>query len=215
VSAASCGEALVERLVATLERASGRFLLGITGPPGAGKSTLADFVARTASAAREPGFAAVLPMDGFHLSNEALDALGLRTVKGAPDTFDVKGFVDLLARVRADSARTILWPGFDRSVEETVPGAITIAPRTRLVVTEGNYLLLDRPRWREVRALLDEVWYVDAPREVLRERLLARALAGGRTEVDARRHVDGSDLQNAELVAESKSAADRQVLGLC
>jgi pantothenate kinase len=151
-------------------------------------------------------------MDGFHLSNEALDRLGLLMVKGAPETFDVDGFVGLLERVRGEA--TVRWPEFDRAREETLPDAIAITPATRLVVTEGNYLLLDRPGWREVRRLLDEVWYVDAPRSVLRERLLARALAGGRTEAVAVSHVDGSDLRNAELIAATKSAADRVLPGV-
>lgn len=153
-------------------------------------------------------------MDGFHLSNEELDALGLRSVKGAPETFDVEGFVRLLERVRHEPGSTILWPAFDRTVEATVPDAITISPATQLVVTEGNYLLLDWPGWRDVRPLLDEVWYVDAPRSVLRERLLERALSGGRTEAEAVSHVDGSDLRNAELVATTKTAADRELSGL-
>jgi pantothenate kinase len=131
-------------------------------------------------------------------------------VKGAPETFDVEGFVDLLERVRSDPTSTILWPAFDRTIEQTVPDAIPITASTRLVVTEGNYLLLDRPGWREVRPLLDEAWYVDAPRSVLRERLLARALAG-RTEAEAVAHVDGSDLRNAELIAATKPAADREL----
>ena len=152
-------------------------------------------------------------MDGFHRSNEELDKLGLRDVKGAPETFDVGGFVDLLGRVRSEVDSTILWPGFDRSIEETMPDAIPIKPETKLVVVEGNYLLLDRPRWRDVRRLLDEVWFVDVPRDVLRERLLSRALAGGRTEEEALRHVDGSDLRNADLVAGTRPFADRELAG--
>jgi pantothenate kinase len=153
-------------------------------------------------------------LDGFHLSNEHLDELGLRKVKGAPETFDVGGFVHLLERVRRDPDSTILWPGFDRAIEQTVPDAIPITSSTRLVVIEGNYLLLDRPGWRQVRPLLDEAWYVDAPRAVLRERLLARASAGGRTELEAVSHVDESDLRNAELVAATKAAADRELSGV-
>ncbi len=192
----------------------GRFLLGIAGPPGAGKSTVAAAVEHAANKQCGPGFAVVAPMDGFHLSNEELDALGLRRVKGAPETFDVEGFVRLLERVRRDSGSTIRWPAFDRTIEATVPGGVTISPTTKLVVTEGNYLLLDRPGWRDLRRLLDEVWYVDAPRSVLRERLLTRAVAGGRTEAEARLHVDGSDLRNAELVAATKAAADRELSGV-
>jgi pantothenate kinase len=153
-------------------------------------------------------------LDGFHLSNEHLDELGLRKVKGAPETFDVEGFVRLLERVRGDPGSTILWPGFDRAIEQTVPDAIPITSSTRLVVTEGNYLLLDRPGWRQVRPLLDEAWYVDAPRALLRQRLLARASAGDRTEPEAVSHVDESDLRNAELVAVTRAAADRELSGV-
>jgi pantothenate kinase len=120
--------------------------------------------------------------------------------------------VRLLEHVRGELGSTVLWPGFDRSREKSVPGAIAITPATRLVVTEGNYLLLDRPGWREIRPLVDEAWYVDAPRTVLRERLLVRALEGGRTPADAVRHVDENDLVNADLVEGTKAAADRVVL---
>lgn len=211
---AGVDDALVEQLLAAVDRTSDRFLLGIAGPPGAGKSTIAAAVVGEANARRGGGFAVVAPMDGFHLSNEALDRLGLRTVKGAPETFDVDGFVSLLERVRRETGTTVRWPGFDRAREETVPDAIAITPASRLVVTEGNYLLLDRPDWREVRRLLDEAWYVGAPRSVLRERLLARALTGGRTASEAVSHVDESDLRNAELVEATRTAADRQLSGL-
>ena len=209
MSAPSPGDALIDQLLATVDRSPGRFLLGIAGPPGAGKSTLASAVESAANARHGPGFAVVAPMDGFHLSNEELETLGLRRVKGAPETFDVGGLVDVLRRVREERATTVLWPGFDRTREETVPGAIAILPETRLVVIEGNYLLLDRPGWRDVRPLLDEAWYVDATAEALRARLLARALAGDRSEAEAVWHVDQSDLQNAKLVAGTKAAADQ------
>lgn len=200
---------VLRQLFESVDRARGRYLLGIVGPPGAGKSTVAATIEAAANAKRGPGFAAVAPLDGFHLPNERLDELGLRKVKGAPETFDVDRFVQLLERVRRDLESIILWPGFNRAIEATLPGAIAITAQTRLVVCEGNYLLLDRPGWREVRPLLDAAWYVDAPRIVLRERLLERARAGGRTEAEAVWHVDENDLRNAELVAATKSTADR------
>ena len=132
-------------------------------------------------------------------------------MKGAPQTFDAAAFVDALRRVREEPAATVLWPDFDRVAEATVQDAIPIRPDARLVITEGNYLLLDQPEWREVRQLLDAVWYVDAPRDVLRPRLIERQVAGGRPEQDAVRHVDESDLPNAELVARTRRLADRVI----
>ncbi|HEY3017190.1 MAG TPA: nucleoside/nucleotide kinase family protein [Gaiellaceae bacterium] len=198
-------------LLAAVDAARGRFLLGIAGPPGAGKSTLAGALAGAVGDQRGDGIAVVAPLDGFHLSNEMLDRLGLRSVKGAPRTFDAAAFVAALRSVREEPAATVLWPDFDRVAEATVPDAIPIGPDARLVITEGNYLLLDQPGWREVRQLLDEVWYIDAPRDVLRRRLIERQVAGGRPEQDAVRHVDESDLPNAELVARTRQLADRVI----
>ena len=132
-------------------------------------------------------------------------------MKGAPQTFDAAAFVAALRRVREEPAATVLWPDFDRVAEATVPDAIPIGPEARLVITEGNYLLLDQPGWREVRQLLDEVWYIDAPRDVLRRRLIERQVAGGRPEQESVRHVDESDLPNAELVARTRQLADRVI----
>jgi pantothenate kinase len=103
-----------------------------------------------------------------------IEARGLRAVKGAPETFDVEEFVLLLRRVREEPKTTVLWPEFDRELDEPTPEAITITSPAKLVITEGNYLLIDRPWWREVRSLLDDAWYIDAPRELLRKRLLER-----------------------------------------
>jgi pantothenate kinase len=188
-----------------------RFLLGITGPPAAGKTRLAAALAKLIARQRGDRFAVIAPMDGFHLPNSVLDAHGLRAVKGAPETFDVEQFVLHLRRAREDAEATVLWPEFHRELDEPTREAIAITPQAKLVITEGNYLLLARPRWREVRPLLDVVWYIEAPRALLRKRLLKRQLAGGRSHEDAVRHVDGSDLPNAELVEQSRGLADRLV----
>jgi len=200
---------LADELIAAVEASSKRFLLGITGPPGAGKSTLAGALTEAAEERRGAGVAVVAPLDGFHLSNETLDLRGLRAVKGAPQTFDAAAFVGSLRRLRAEPAATVLWPDFDRTAEATVPDAIPIGPEARMVITDGNYLLLDQPWWREVRQLLDQVWYVDAPREILRQRLIERQIAGGRPEERAVRHVCETDLPNAALVARTRKLADR------
>jgi pantothenate kinase len=185
-------------------------LLGIAGPPGAGKTTLAEELAEFANDWAGKGYAVVAPLDGFHLPNATLDRLGLRSVKGAPETFDCDGFARLLARVREEQ-QTIFWPAFHRELDEPTPVEIAIPPETKLVVTEGNYLLLEQPCWQDVRSLLDDVWYVDAPAEVLRRRLLERAIAYGRTEEDATRHVDGSDMRNVEIVSRTKDYASRRI----
>jgi pantothenate kinase len=172
---------------------------------------LAGALAKAIGTKRTDGFAVVAPLDGFHLPNSVLDARGLRAVKGAPETFDAEGFVLLLRRAREEPGTTLRWPEFRRELDEPTPEAITITPQAKLVITEGNYLLLDRPWWREVQTLLDDVWYIDAPREILRRRLLERQLAAGRSKEDAVRHVDGSDLPNAELVEQSRALAHRVV----
>ncbi|MFC8046989.1 nucleoside/nucleotide kinase family protein [Nocardia sp. NPDC057353] len=173
-----------------------RFLLGITGPPGTGKSTLAAAL----RAALAPD-AEIAPMDGYHLPNAILDQRGARERKGEPDTFDVTGFVANLRALR--SAKTVPWPTFDRRTDEPTPAGVTFTTQ-RIALVEGNYLLT----WPEVRPLLDEVWYLDAPRDLLAERLIARHRRGGRTAEAARRKVHDSDLRNAELIASTRDRAD-------
>ena len=197
---------LTARLLTAADAKPGRFLLGITGPPGAGKSTLAN--ALVASVVDEGRNAGLAPLDGFHVANETLDSRGLLSVKGAPETFDAEAFVEYLRRLRDDPRTTVLWPDFDRRAERVVPDAISIVASTRLVITEGNYLLLEQPPWHEVRKLLDLAWYLDVPAEILRRRLIDRAMAYGRPASHAVRHVDESDLRNAELVARTKHLAD-------
>lgn len=182
----------------------GRRVLGIAGGPGAGKSTLADALAG-------PG-TVVVGMDGWHLANSTLERLGRLDRKGAPDTFDAAGYVAFLERFRT-TADTLWAPEYRRSVEESIGGAVEIPPTTTLLVTEGNYLLLDAPPWDRVRDLLDEAWFLRPDEAVRRERLIARHVAVGRSYDEAVARANGSDAANAALTAATASRADRVLDG--
>ncbi|MBT2508727.1 nucleoside/nucleotide kinase family protein [Streptomyces sp. ISL-98] len=198
------------RLVARARRliAPGRRrILGITGPPGAGKSTLAAHLVDHLG-----GQAVLVPMDGFHLAGAELDRLGRTDRKGAPDTFDAAGYVALLTRLRAPgTTESIVYaPAFDRALEEPVAGSIAVpgpldAP---LVITEGNYLLLDEEPWAAVRDLLDEVWFVDLDQDERVRRLIDRHERFGKPRPTAERFVHASDEANARLVEQGRDAAD-------
>ncbi|MFH8571405.1 nucleoside/nucleotide kinase family protein [Streptomyces sp. NPDC017993] len=192
------------RRLAATATADRRRLLGITGPPGAGKSTLAAHLV-----AELAGQAALVPMDGFHLAEAELQRLGRRDRKGAPDTFDPAGYAALLARLRSPEPEvTVYAPAFDRRIEEPVAGSIPVAPDLPLVVTEGNYLLLDSAPWARVRALLDEVWYVELATPERVRRLVDRHQRFGRPHAEAERFVHASDEANARVVAATRDHAD-------
>ena len=194
---------LVTELAAALDTTPGRVVVGITGPPGAGKSTLAlGLVARFNGAS-------YLPMDGFHLSNAALDRLGRRDRKGAVDTFDAAGYVAVLRRVRSDYGRLdVRVPAFDRRLDEPVAAGQVIPADSRLVITEGNYLGLPDGEWAPVHGLLDRLYYADCPAAVRRERLVARHIEGGRAPEAAAAYVDEVDEPNARLVATTRRLCD-------
>jgi pantothenate kinase len=189
-----------------LVRRQRRAVLGIAGPPGAGKSTYAEQLVAGLRAEGHP--VALVPMDGFHLAQAALQSRGLVPVKGAPQTFDVDGYVALLRRLRARSGRIVWAPWFDRDLEEPIAAALPIADDVRLVVTEGNYLLLDQGPWATIRPLLDECWFVDLDPAVRRDRLAARHTRHGRSPDEALARTTGSDEANARLVDSTRLRAD-------
>ena len=191
----------------SLAARGGRRLLGITGAPGAGKSTLADQVVRSLG-----DDAVLVPMDGFHLAQARLEALGRTARKGAIDTFDGGGFVHLLRRLHAADEEVVHAPTFRREIEEPIAGAIAVSREVPLVVVEGNYLLVDEPPWDEVASLLDETWYVD-PGPLRREWLVTRHMAFGRDRAEAEERSDGSDHVNALLVEGTRPRADVVVTG--
>ncbi len=224
--------ALAARCHALAER--GRVLIGIVGAPGAGKSTLAGLLTAHLDIT-SPGSNVVVPLDGFHLARSVIDRDDRASRRGAPDTFDALGYAILLERIREQSdpastgtdrtlpdadpgptpsgvdaeAPTIYAPEFRRSVGDPIAGAIAITPAARVVITEGNYLLLPDPTWRRARATLDEVWYLEAPSEEERqEHLIARHRRSGKSPELAREFALTSDEANAQLIAADRDAAD-------
>ena len=186
-----------EERVRELLAGGGRGVLGIAGPPGSGKSTLAQRLAQAVGAD-----AVVVPMDGFHLATSELKRLGRMDRQGAPDTFDATGYVALLRRLRQQLADEVVYaPEFRRDGGESVAGAIAVEAKVPLVITEGNYLLLDEGPWAGVRPLLDEVWYVDVDDALRRERLAARHVSFGRTQAQARAWMEHTDEPNARRIA--------------
>jgi pantothenate kinase len=199
---------LIERARA-LATSGSRRILGIAGAPGAGKSTLAALV--TAGLA---GRAVQVPMDGLHLADVELTRLGRRDWKGAPDTFDGFGYLALLRRLRTPAADEIVYaPAFERTIEQPVAGSIPVDPAVPLVVTEGNYLLLDDPPWHQVRDLVDETWFVEIDDAVRVERLIRRHIEFGKTRAQAAEWVQRLDEQNARLIAATRDRADLIVRG--
>ena len=189
-----------------------RVVLGIAGAPGAGKSTLAEGLVRAVAAAMGDDWVAHVPMDGFHLADVQLERLGALSRKGAPDTFDADGYAHLLHRVVAEPDSWVYAPGFDRRLEQPLAAAVVVPPSARLVVTEGNYLLLPEQRWERARAQLAEVWFVAGDDELRRARLVERHVRFGKSPAAALAWVEQSDEANAVAVAATADRADRVVV---
>ena len=198
--------ATLEELVAkTILGASSvdRFLLGVAGTPGSGKSTVAKHLRRRI------GLAPIVEMDGFHLSNAELERAGLLQRKGAIETFDGHGFVELLQRIRHQrEGESVTAPRFDRSRDECVPDAVRIDPSDRIVIVEGNYLLSTEPPWASIRKILDLCVFLDVDAATRMQRLVRRHMSNGRSRAEARRFVLNSDERNAAIIEETRQSAD-------
>jgi pantothenate kinase len=191
--------------ISTLLEKQQRVMLGLVGAPGAGKSTLAQSLGQAFAS-----IAQVVPMDGFHLANVELQRLGRASRKGAPDTFDSAGYAALLHRIRnqrSDGSDIVYAPEFRREIEEPIAGAIAVLPSTRLVITEGNYLLLDTGAWAAVPATLDELWYVQVDDDLRRQRLVQRHEQFGRSPEAALAWMESTDEPNARLIHASRHRA--------
>lgn len=207
------GEPLLDRLLGRIaglraaKLAGARVLIGIAGAPGVGKSTLAEaLVARLSDGQWRSSPVAHVPMDGFHLADAALEMLGLRDRKGAPETFDAAGYAALLERIAAGEE---VWaPGFERELEQPIAQRIPVPAAVQTVISEGNYLLLPAPPWPRVRALFDEVWFGELDDDVRRARLIARHVRFGKTPDEAQAWVLRSDEANAAIVAATADSAD-------
>jgi len=194
----------VARIKDLMDKSNKRIVIGIVGKPGAGKSTLTSQLIRNL-----PKDSAVLiPMDGYHLSNKQLAKLGISDRKGAFDTFDSDGFVKLLKSVNRESEKDIYFPIFYREIEESYAADGVVPANTKLVITEGNYLLLDQGGWESVREELDEVWYIEVDDRLRLDRLTKRHQSYGRNYEEAFAWASGSDEKNAELVAKTRDKAD-------
>jgi pantothenate kinase len=209
-------DALARELIARITTNHSRLLIGIAGVPGAGKSTFASALVEKINEVH-PDIARLIPMDGFHFTNEQLDEQGLRSFKGAPQTFDAQAYIALLRRVCSDRDSSFSFPIYDRTLHEPVMNddpMHCVRPGTRIVITEGNYLLLTAPPWDELGDLLDECWFLETPVNQAQSWLIDRHMRGGKSREQAAAHYERCDGPNTTRVLSERRLPDRIILPL-
>lgn len=197
-------EAALDRALSITQKRDARVIIGLVGKPGSGKSTLSSYLLKKLPKEST----ALVPMDGFHLSNAQLALLGRSDRKGAPDTFDVDGYVELLRRIKTNVTEEIYFPIFHREIEESIAAEGVISPHTSLIITEGNYLLLGESAWSGVAPLLTESWFVDVSNDRRMARLVSRHMKFGKSFEEAHAWAHGSDQSNADLIEAARAKAD-------
>ncbi len=197
-------EAALERAVWLTRDRNERVIIGLIGKPGAGKSSLSKYLLKHLPKETT----ALVPMDGYHLSNAQLKTLGRADRKGAPDTFDVNGYVELLKRIKTNTKDEIYFPIFHREIEESIAAEGVVHPYTTLVLTEGNYLLVESDGWAGVADSLTESWFVDVDNDKRMARLVARHIKYGKSPEAAHAWANGTDQRNAELIETTRMKAD-------
>jgi pantothenate kinase len=199
-------ENLPAEILSKLSNTDGRLIVAIAGPPGAGKSTISEYL-RDAINKGGVGSAVIVPMDGFHLDNAILEERGLRSRKGSPPTFDCAGFAALLERLK-NASEDVVIPAFDRTLDLARAGAAIVRADHQILLVEGNYLLLDQEPWTELASFFDMTIFLEVPFSELERRLIQRWLDHGHTEDAARQRALSNDIPNAELVVSSSRDAN-------
>jgi pantothenate kinase len=191
------------------ERPDHRYMLGIVGSPASGKSMFANSLVQALNETTAQQVAVVVPMDGFHLANKELKKRKLLHLKGVPETFDAEGYVKCIENLSTERSESVFCPLFERKIEASRKDAIEVKPENRIVVSEGNYLLLDQAPWNKLRSLFDEIWFLEAEEHEIMPRLVQRHLDGGKDEKAAHEKIASTDMPNAKLIEATKNRADR------
>ena len=188
---------------------SNRFIVGIAGGPGSGKSTFAVRLKELINSKAKTDLAQIFPMDGFHRKNIELERSGLLSVKGAPETFDVKGYTSMLNRIRLGENLKV--PIYSRESHDVIDNALSIKPHHKIIITEGNYLFADIEGWYEIKNIIDLKIYIEADEDICEKRLLERHMRGGKTEIEALEKIKRVDMKNFDLIAQTSKYADEAI----